>query len=119
MSRAAVSVLCFGIYLLLGGTVLILWPEAFCRATGLAPPGEPWARLTGMFFWILAYYCLRAAFEEERRFMIWSLRTRPTTILFLAAFVAAGVARPVLLVFGAVDVAATLWTALALRKDGV
>lgn len=117
MSRAAVSILAFGIYLFGGGLVLLLVPGALCDALGLEAPGEPWARISGMFFWILAYYCVRAALDEERSFMRWSLRTRPTTFVFLSAFVAFGLVRPVLLAFGVVDLAATLWTALALRKD--
>lgn len=117
MSKAAVSVFCFGLYLAGGGLVLVLVPEQLCRVLGIDDPDGPWVRITGMFFLLFAYYCLRAALEEERRFMHWSLRTRPTTIFFLAGLVAFELAPPVILVFGVFDVAATLWTALALRGE--
>ncbi len=38
-------------------------------------------------------------------------------ILFFIAFVALGLARPILILFGAVDLLAALWTAVTLRSS--
>jgi hypothetical protein len=38
--------------------------------------------------------------------------------VFFIAFVALGFAPPALILFGVIDAAAALWTALALRADG-
>ena len=117
MSPAALSVLVFGIYLASGGLLLLLVPEWSCRSLGLSPPGDPlWVRLSGMFFLDLAFYCIKAAIDENKVFIRWSVTTRPLTILFLGAFVALGYENSNILVFGVIDVAATLWTAVALRE---
>jgi hypothetical protein len=116
VSAAAISILAFGAYLCAGGLLLLLAPEAVCRALAMAVPQGPWIRITGMLFLILSAYCWRAAREENTRFMVWSLYTRPTTIVFLAWFVAAGWVEPIVLAFGAVDVAASAWTMIALRS---
>jgi len=42
---------------------------------------------------------------------------RSSVPLFFLAFVAAGLASPMLILFGVVDLAGALWTALALRRD--
>ena len=117
MSAAAVSLLAFGAYLFGGGLLLLFVPAAVCRMLGMAVAEGPWIRVTGMLFLILSVYCWRAAREENTRFMVWSLYTRPTTIVFLAWFVAARWVEPIILVFGAIHVAATAWTLIALRRD--
>ena len=71
--------------------LLLLVPEGLCRCLGLSPPGDPlWVRLSGMFFLDLAFYCIKAAIDENKAFIRWSVTTRPLTILFLGAFVALG-----------------------------
>jgi hypothetical protein len=118
MSRAAVSVLVFGLYLAGGGLLLLLVPGMLCRVLHLRPPGQTmWVRLSGMFFLFLAFYCVQAARAEDRAFFRWSTRTRPWTALFLGAFVAVGLENPTVLLFGVVDLLASSWTALALRDD--
>lgn len=117
MSKAAVSMLVFGSYLATGGFLLVVAPDFVCRLLALDEPPGLWVRMTGGLFGILAYYCVRAAREEETAFMRWSMCTRPTTIFFLVVCVAAKLAQPLILVLGMIDVAATIWTALALRAD--
>jgi hypothetical protein len=115
MSRAAVSILGFGIYLAGGGLLLVMIPRELCSLLHLRPPGDTmWVRLCGMFFLDLAFYCIQAARDDERTFIGWSVKTRPWTIVFLAAFVAAGLENPSILIFGVIDLLATLWTVLAL-----
>jgi hypothetical protein len=117
MSKAAVSILAFGIYLATGGFLLAVAPGLVCRLLALAEPPGLWMRIAGGLCGILAYYCIRAAREEEMAFIRWSVKTRPTTLVFLAVCVAANVAPPTILILGVIDVAATIWTALALRAD--
>ena len=79
MSPAALSVLVFGVYLASGGLLLLLVPEGLCRCLGLSPPGDPlWVRLSGMFFLDLAFYCVKAAIDENEAFIRWSVTTRPS-----------------------------------------
>ena len=115
MSKAAISIFVFGVYLATGSVFLMLAPNLACQILALDQPEGVWVRITGMFFAILAYYCVSAAREEETAFMRWSVRTRPTTLAFLAVCVAAQIVKPIILIFGVVDVAAAIWTAHALR----
>lgn len=110
MSNGAISILAFGVYLCSGGLLLLFAPDQVCRLLSMAPPQGAWIRIVGMLILILAFYCWRAAREEDMAFMRWTVYTRPTTILFLSWFVARGWIEPVVLVFGAVDLAATVWT---------
>ena len=90
MSRAAISIFVFGAYLCAGGVALLATPNQVCRLLAMARPEGPWIRITGMLFLILAFYCWRAAREENLSFIRWSVYTRPTTVLFLLWFVARG-----------------------------
>ncbi len=117
MSKAAISIFVFGVYLAIGSFFLTLVPNFACRVLTLDQPEGVWVRITGMFFGLFAYYCVRAACEEETAFMRWSVCTRPTTLVFLATCVAAQLVKPIILLFGLVDVAAAVWTAVALRAD--
>jgi hypothetical protein len=115
MSRPAASIFAFGVYLAAGGLLLVLMPRELCHLLHLRPPGETiWVRLCGMFFLDLAFYCIRAALSEDRTFLRWSVQTRPWTTVFLLAFVAAGLENPSILIFGVIDLLATVWTVLAL-----
>ncbi len=55
---------------------------------------------------------------ELLSFMRTSVWVRASVIVVLGALVAVGLAPPPLLVFGIVDLAAAVWTALALRSMG-
>jgi hypothetical protein len=118
MSSAAWSVLAFGVYLAVGGLLLVFAPSEVCNLVGLRPPGETmWVRLSGMFFLDIAFYCIKAALTEQKEFIRWTVWTRPVSVLFIGAFVAFGLENPVFLLFGVLDGAATLWTVLALRRS--
>ena len=116
MYAAARSVMVFGIYLMVGGVLLVVAPELACQLSGLKPPGSTvWPRLTGMLFLYLAVYCFRAARDGNHEFIRWTVTTRPWTLVFVGALVLMELENPVILVFGAVDVAASLWTWTAIR----
>jgi hypothetical protein len=65
----------------------------------------------------LGVYYFVAAHAELRLFMVWSAPLRASVFIFFGAFVLAGLAPSVLLLFGAVDLAAALWTWSAFRNE--
>ena len=65
----------------------------------------------------LATYYVQCARAELRRFFELTIGARGAVIVFFAAFVALGFAKPTLLLFGLVDVAGAIWTTLALRGE--
>jgi hypothetical protein len=115
MSRAAVSMFAFAVYLFVLGVVLLVAPNVLLGIFGFEPTTEVWVRIVGMLVVFLGYYYLSAARGEVVPFMLWSVQARPFVIVFFAVFVALGWAKPQLILFGAVDLAGAVWTYLALR----
>ena len=115
MSRAARTILAFGIYCLAVGAVLILIPNLFLAALGLEPTREPYIRALGVVVMTLGFYYIAAARAEAVVFFRWTLWGRPFVLAAFLGLVIAGAAPPILILFGAVDAAAAVWTALALR----
>jgi hypothetical protein len=115
MSRAAVSMFAFAVYLFVLGVVLLVAPNVLLGIFGFEPTTEVWVRIVGMLVVFLGYYYLSAARGEVVPFMLWSVQARPFVIVFFAVFVALGWAKPALILFGAVDLAGAVWTYLALR----
>lgn len=116
LSPAARSLQVFGLYLCGAGLALMLVPGLLLAPLGLAAPADVWGRVVGVLALILGVYYQVAARAEFRPLMQASVWLRGAVIIVFAAFVMAGWAPPALLVFGAVDLAAALWTGWALRQ---
>jgi len=78
---------------------------------------EVWIRVVGMLLVLLAFYYIQAARRELTDFFQWTVYARASVILFLIAFVVLDLARPILILFGAVDLLAALWTEATLRSS--
>jgi hypothetical protein len=64
MSKAAKTIVVFGIYMAVTGAILALSPNTLLGLLGLQPTTEPWIRLLGMFMIIVAFYYYRTAQSE-------------------------------------------------------
>jgi len=117
MSRGAMSVFVFSIYLYIMGVVLVVTPGTLVRIFKFAEPDGLWIRMVGMFALILGYYYSRAARAELRPFFAWTVVARTSIFLFFIAFVIAGLAPPALILFGVIDFAAAMWTFFAVRSE--
>ena len=117
MSHAARSLMPFVFYLIGLGAMLIAAPNLLLGLFGLPPATEVWIRVVGMLALILAFYYWMAARFELQPLIRATVFGRAAVIVFFTAFVVAGWAPPVLIVFGAVDLGAALWTAAGLKKD--
>jgi hypothetical protein len=118
MTPAARSLQIFGLYLIGAGSLLLLargccWARWAC----LRPP-TPGAAWPACWWPFLGIYYLVGARAELLSFMRATVWVRASVIVVLGALVAAGLAPPPLMVFGIVDLAAAVWTALALRSMG-
>jgi len=121
VSRAARTILAFGVYCIAVGAVMALVPNTFLAAVGLEPTREPYIRALGVVVMTLGFYYIAAARAEAVVFFRWTVWGRPFVLAAFLGLVVAGVAPPILILFGAVDAAAAVWTALALRgsKDNI
>ncbi|MHA1932408.1 MAG: hypothetical protein ACW96X_07690 [Promethearchaeota archaeon] len=117
MSRAALSVFIFGIYVIFLGITFLFFPEMMFAVLAEPNPPDVVSRVLGMIFILLAYYYIRAALEEMKKFFMWTVHTRASIIIFLIIFAALSLTSPLIVLFGVIDLAAAIWTFWALRKD--
>ena len=117
MSRSALSVFVFSIYLYLLGFVLVVIPDTLLRIFKFPEADGLWIRVVGMLVIILGFYYSHAARAEMRSFFVWTVIARTSVLLFFIAFVIAGLAPTALILFGVIDFAAAMWTLLAMRSE--
>ena len=116
MSNSARSVFVFGLYVAVLGIMLIVVPNFLLKAISRTSTTEVWIRVVGLLLLYLGFYYTQAARKEITDFFRWTVYTRSTVIVFFAAFVLLGFARPPLIMFGVVDLLGAIWTGLALRS---
>lgn len=117
MGPATVSVLVYGIYLVALGIVYILVPNVPLQLFGFQPTSEPWIRVMAAMVVITGYYYVQAARNRLTTFYRWTLHCRSFFPVFTVVMVTTGLVEPMLLPFGAIDLAGAAWTALALRQE--
>jgi hypothetical protein len=116
MSAVARSLVVFGWYLAAFGAALVLVPNLVFAVFGVPPTQEVWIRVVGVMLLVVAYFHLRLAREDFLPYARVTVHARVGVFVALVAFVLAGLATPVLILVGAVDLAGALWTAAALRS---
>ena len=116
MSNAAKSILVFGIYLVVIGLGFLVVPNTPLALFGFPTTNEPWIRVVGLLVLVLAYFYVQAARSEMQPFFRWTVHARPLVVVCFIVFVALGLAQPMLIVFGVVDLLGAIWTGLALRS---
>jgi hypothetical protein len=117
MSRAAMSIFIFGIYIIFLGITFLFVPEIMFLMLAYPTPPDIVSRIMGMVFMFLAYLYIRAALEGMTKFFMWTVHTRVLVIIFFSIFAALQLVNPLIIMFGVVDLAGALWTFWALRKD--
>ena len=119
MNHSAKSVAFFALYLSGMGVGFIFMPNTLLNLLGMPPTTEVWSRVVGLLALLLAYYYMQAARQNLKHFFAWTVHTRIAAFLCFTAFVLAKLAGPILILLGAVDLAAALWTWWALRGEDV
>ncbi len=117
MSKAAKSILVFGIFMVLVGLGLLIMPNVLLTLSGYPTTSEVWIRILGLVTAILGYYYIVAARNELTSLFKASVRARPAVIVVFIGFVILGWAKPILILFGAIDLLGAIWTGLALRSS--
>lgn len=115
MSKSAVSLFVFGIYLLVMGLVFVLVPNLMLGIFGIPPTTEQWIRVMGLLLAYFGVYYILAAKAELRQFFQWSVYVRGSVIFVFALFVLTGIGQPTLLLFGVFDLLGAIWTAITLK----
>lgn len=116
MTRAATSIIVFGIYLALSGAILVIAPNTLFALVGIPPSTEIWSRVVGTLTVVLAFYFISSARQEVTPFFRWTIYARVFVFVSFTLYVLFGFAGPVLILFGAVDLLGAIWTGWALRS---
>ena len=117
MSRAAFTLKIFAVYLYALGLVLVVSPNLLLNTFGFPPTDEVWIRVLGLVVINLGTYYWFAAKSEARPFFVASVFTRIFVLLAFTGLAVLGLAKPMLILFGAIDTAGGLWTLSALRRS--
>jgi Kef-type K+ transport system membrane component KefB len=117
MSRSAVSIFIFGIYLAILGVLLVAIPNVLLGLMRIPPSHEVWIRLAGMLLLILAFFYIQAARNNLAIFFRWTSYTRLSALFFVIAFVLSGLIGPIIGLLWLEDLAGAIWTGLALRSE--
>lgn len=114
MSRAARSVLVFGIYIGVVGLLLCTLPNLVIGPLGFPEAREPWIRVLGVVVVVVAFYYVQAARHELTPFIQWTVPARVIVLVGFVLLVVAGHVAPSLILFGLIDAAGAAWTAFEL-----
>lgn len=117
MSKSAFSLRVFSIYMFTLGAVLVADPNLLLSILGIPETQEVWIRVVGMLVIIIGYLEFMASRNELLVFFRWSVKARLSVLVFFISFVVLGFAPPILILFGAIDAAAAIWTAVCLRLE--
>lgn len=115
MSRAAITIWAFGLYLIGQGLALAACPSLVQRLLGLGPAQDFWMRIAGVALFNIGIYYLCAAYSEARLVFYGSVGTRSFALVFMVGLAWAGLMPPLLLAAGLVEFAGAVWTLQALR----
>jgi hypothetical protein len=117
MSMAAFTVKAFGVYVALLGLTLLVAPNVLLGLFGIPATSEVWIRVVGVLAFNVGVYYRYAAKSEATPFFQATVYARAAVPLVFLVFVVLGMASPVLVLFGVVDLAGGLWTLAALRAE--
>ncbi len=119
MTRSAVSLFVFSIYMFALGVMLVGAPNVLLSVFAIPETHEVWIRVVGMLVLIIGYLDFAASRKGDQAYLRWSVPARLSVPLFLGAFVLLSLAPPILILFGVIDAAAAIWTAACLRREGL
>ena len=111
----AKSMLIWAVYMTVTGLVLLLIPGIALKGIIAAP--EPWVRIVGLLDLIIASYYYRAASQDVREFMEWSIAPRLLLPWVFIAFWLAGIAPAALIAAGMFEYLGVWLTWRGLKND--
>jgi hypothetical protein len=117
MTASAKSVCYFGFYLYLVGLTLIFVPNLLLKTLQLPETNEVWIRIVGVLAFCIGYYYHQAGRNNIHSFFKHTIPTRVIVFISFAGFVLMGYVPPILILFGSIDFAGAIWTALSLKRD--
>ena len=96
----------------------MVYPDFLIGFLDLGIANDIVVRILGMVLLFYGYFYVRSSWErgKYRNFYIWTVHTRSAAIVFLCIFVLFGLASPVIIAFGAIELFGVLWTLFELKR---
>ena len=116
MTPASKSLYYFGLYLLILGISLTVFPNVLLSVFRIAETAEVWIRVLGAVTFSIGLYYVFMAPSNNILFLTLSVYVRASILLWFIVFVLIGWAPTQLILFGLVDMTGAIWTYVALRK---
>ena len=112
MSASALSILVFGIYLVVIGTGFILMPNTILPLFKFPKTNEPWIRVMGAVVLVLGFYYIIAAQNELSSFFWATVVGRFGVLILFSSLVIFRKTKPMLILFGIIYAIGAVWTLL-------
>ena len=103
-------------YVLISGIQLLFIPNFLLKTFGLEPTSEIWIRVLGMLVLALSFYYYAMYKNGGKEIIRATVQGRLFFCAGLMMFVIFGMAKPVLIVFAAVETGLALWTLSEIRQ---
>lgn len=117
MKRTLKTIKVFGIYSLLMGIILLVFPDAVLTIAGISEPVDAWMRMLGFVLMCSSYYYIRSAFAGNIEFVKWTIHTRFSALVIVVILIVSGLAPKTFLPFGLIDALGGLWTLIVLQNE--
>ena len=117
MSKAAVSVKVFGVYLVGLGLVLLTVPNLLLAAFAIPATDEVWIRVMGVLIINMGANYWHAAITGARAHLMATVFARLFVFVSFTAFAVLRLTTIGIIPFGAVDLAGAVWTWVELRRE--
>jgi hypothetical protein len=116
-SQAALSTLCWGIYMMLNGVSMIIYPNGVLAMMGFEPTNELWIRLAGLLALVLGFYYVQMGRHHFIPFYTWKVIGHAGGILIMTGFYLQGLAPATIFLLCLSDALAAIWTAYGKYYD--
>jgi hypothetical protein len=117
MKRVEISILSWGIYLIVLGLALISFPVKTVALFGYDGYGDLWIRLTGILSAVLGMYYIQIAKNRIYQLYKWKIVGHIFGLFCMVAFIVEGSADQRMIGTITVESLACLWTIIALRLN--
>jgi uncharacterized protein YjeT (DUF2065 family) len=116
MTLPAKTILYFGIYMIIEGLLLLLFPNLVLTLAKLPTTSEIWVHLVGLSLIILGVYYVLSARLNHVKFFKWTVPIRVAQFFVVLLLILFEKGQLPLLLFSGIEAIAGLWTWWALQK---
>ena len=117
MSKAAKTIMAYGVYCLGSGLGFLFMKDFILDLFQFAPTTEHWIYVVAILMVGLGYYYISSARAEAKHFFKISAIGRTWFFVASTAIALLGIAPKMLIAFGAIDLVTAIWTWVSLEKN--